>query len=439
MTMSHKKINVMIFPAGSEIGLEINRSLKYLKGVNVYGCTSVEDASLFSYCELYQLPFYNKDNFADELIAFIESKSIDVVFPAHDELTVILTRLKKDNVIPSNVKVICSSYQTSIIARSKKKTYETLLNFIRVPQLYVDKADMVKLLERDFLFLKPDVGQGSKGARVIKQYTDIPDDISSFVITEYLPGDEFTVDCFTDRHGKLRYVSARKRTKIVNGISSDSDMVSDEEINLIARKINNVIEFRGMWFFQLKKDKFGEYCLLEIAVRVSGGMGMQRINGINLPLLAIYDFYNVDISFFCNNKKIKRISRLESKYICDYKFDDVYVDLDDTLIINGLVNFELLSLIYSWKQYHNKRIHLITRHVCVFNEPVHDCLIRLDIMPSLFKSIISLRPEELKSSYIKKEKCIFIDDSTRERIDVSSNLSIPTYTSQQVLEVYFAH
>ncbi|MFM4841646.1 ATP-grasp domain-containing protein [Aeromonas veronii] len=437
--MSLKKINVMIFPAGSEIGLEINRSLKYLKDIDVYGCTSVEDASVFSYGNLFQLPFYNTDGFVNDLIDFIEKKSIDVIFPAHDELTVIFTRLKKDNIIPPHVHVICSSYQTSIIARSKKKTYETLSNIIRVPHLYVDKTEITKLLGHNFLFLKPDIGQGSKGARLIKQHTDIPDDIDPFVITEYLPGDEFTVDCFTDRHGKLRYISARKRSKIVNGISSDSDMIFDHAINLIAGKINDVIEFRGMWFFQLKRDRFGEYCLLEIAVRVSGGMGMQRINGINLPLLAIYDFYGVDINFFGNSEKIKRISRLESKYICEYKFDDVYVDLDDTLIINGLVNFELLSLIYSWKQYHNKRVHLITRHECVFNESVDDCLLRCEIMPSLFQSIISLQHEELKSDYIEKERAIFIDDSTRERIDVSSNLSIPTYTSQQVLEVYFAH
>ena len=34
-------INVLVFPCGSEIGLEVNNSLKYDKHINLYGLSSV--------------------------------------------------------------------------------------------------------------------------------------------------------------------------------------------------------------------------------------------------------------------------------------------------------------------------------------------------------------------------------------------------------------
>ena len=58
---------------------------------------------------------------------------------------------------------------------------------------------------------KPDQGNGSKGAVLVDspaQLDSLRDRIETLMISEYLPGAEFTVDCFTDRHGVLRYSRA---------------------------------------------------------------------------------------------------------------------------------------------------------------------------------------------------------------------------------------
>ncbi|MBC1258927.1 ATP-grasp domain-containing protein, partial [Trichormus variabilis] len=66
---------------------------------------------------------------------------------------------------------------------------------------------------------------------------------------------------------------------------------------LITQKLN----FYGVWFFQLKQDKCGEYKLLEIAPRVAGAMAFHRVQGINFPLLSIYEQERVPIEII-NNK-----------------------------------------------------------------------------------------------------------------------------------------
>ena len=69
-------------------------------------------------------------------------------------------------------------------------------------------------------FEKPREGQGAVGARMITDSHDmVKIDFSNNIVTEYLPGEECTVDCLTDRHGILRYVSPRSRNRILAGMS----------------------------------------------------------------------------------------------------------------------------------------------------------------------------------------------------------------------------
>ena len=128
---------------------------------------------------------------------------------------------------------------------------------------------------------------------------------------------EFTVDCFTDRHGKLRYCKGRKRARITNGISTRTEIVDDTKIVEIGIKINSVLAFRGQWFFQVKKNGKGEYVLMEIAARAAGASCLVRARGVNLPLLTLWDRMNKDIRIIEN--KIRIADRaLENKYIFDY-------------------------------------------------------------------------------------------------------------------------
>ena len=59
-----KKKNILVFPCGSEIGLEIYRSLNYSTHLNLFGGNSIKDHGEFVY-ENYigDLPFVSDENF----------------------------------------------------------------------------------------------------------------------------------------------------------------------------------------------------------------------------------------------------------------------------------------------------------------------------------------------------------------------------------------
>jgi predicted ATP-grasp superfamily ATP-dependent carboligase len=210
------------------------------------------------------------------------------------------------------------------------------------------------------VFIKPDAGQGSKGAKVIYSQTELDYELllnQNMVICEYLPGEEFTIDCFTDRNGELRVCVPRKRNRIRTGISVNSVIVPmNEKIHDIAMTINRSLKFNGSWFFQLKLNGNGEYKLLEIAPRIAGTMGLSRNMGINHVLLTLYNFMKMPVSIIQNDFNIEVDRALISRYRIDIEYDTVYLDLDDTLIISNKVNDFLMMYLY---QLINRKIKII--------------------------------------------------------------------------------
>src|SRR5208283_1762519 len=103
----------------------------------------------------------------------------------------------------------------------------------------------------------------------------------------------------------LKFSGARIRTRIVNGISVDTEPYSNYQLNEIAQTINSFLSFRGPWFFQVKENSDGEFVLLEIGPRIAGSMALYRNLGVNFILLAIYDFLGHDIRIIKNDYDIK--------------------------------------------------------------------------------------------------------------------------------------
>ena len=411
--------NVLVFPCGSEIGLEIYRSFKGVKDVNLIGGSSVPDHGMFVYQNyIGTIPQVDDPNFIKSINQLIQKYHISHIFPAHD--SVILKLAENFNLVKSTV--ITSPYETCMICRSKKKTYQYLKNIIKTPIVY----DKNKLSKGSYpYFLKPEVGQGTKGVFLAKDKKELLFYLKkdpTLLILEYLPGEEFTVDCFTDFNGKLKFVSPRKRNRILNGISVNTFLVKGKEFKAIANKINDNLKINGAWFYQVKRDKNGELTLLEIAPRIAGSMAIQRVSGVNLPVLSYLNSQGLPVDIRMNRFDVTFDRALENSYKTNLKYKNVYLDFDDCLLEKDQINLDIVKFVFQCKN-HKINVHLISKHKYDLQAKLKELGIK-----ELFSSIIHIKKIERKVDYITKMNSIFIDDSFSERRDVYDKLKIPVFS-----------
>lgn len=408
--MLDEKKNILIFPGGSEIGLEIRRALEYQKYINIYGATSTDDHTQVMYKKIINLPYIHEEDFINRLNSAIKEYCIDYIFPAYDQVQCFLMK-NKDKIAAH---IISADVKTVLLCRDKMKTYEFLGDKWYIPKYYLNK-DQVDSLP---VFSKPRKGQGSEGVYLVKKQEDLDRAFLNRdnVICEYLSGEEYTVDCFTNENRCLMAVIPRVRNRIKNGISISAKLIKESNDFLsIAKDLNKQILFCGAWFFQVKKDAFGNLKLLEVSPRVSGTMALSRSLGVNFPLLSIYAYEKKPTVLIQNQYNVQIDRSLSNYYITDIEYEKVYIDYDDTLILNGTINYKLIALLYQIKN-QNIPIVLITKH----EGDIYDDLKNRHIDKGLFNQIIVLHQFEEKSNYIDaKKKSIFIDDSFSERIKVS--------------------
>lgn len=426
--------NVLVFPCGSEIGLEIHNALKYSKDFKLFGGSSVDDHGKFVY-ENYipDIPFIADENLCDFLNETIEKYGIDLIFPSHDDVVLKLSEIKDK----LNAHVVVSSDKTCEICRSKSKSYNFFKGYDFIPKFYdiseesFDTAEGVenvkKITDGEFpIFLKPDIGQGAKGVAIANTVNDLEyhfRENPGLIAVEYLPNEEYTIDCFTSK-GKLLYCEKRERIRVKDGISVNAITVETEnEIKEIAKIINSKLVFDGAWFFQLKKDKNNNYKLLEISPRIAGTMALHRNTGVNFPLLTLYSHLEIDVDIISNKNKLTIDRALTNRFYYEIDYKRVYLDFDDTVFVKGNINTYLMMFLYQCVN-ENKEIILITKHENDINKTLKELKIDLN----LFDKIIHLTKEDEKYKFITPNvSSIFIDDSFSERLSISNRLNMPVF------------
>jgi carbamoyl-phosphate synthase large subunit len=416
-TRSRKTFNVLVFPGGTEIGLEIQKALCQCKDVRLYSASlDISNHAPYVFARHFNVPSVHDPTFVDSLNQIIVEQHIDYIFPAYDDVIVALAQ----DAHRIKARIVSSPPETCLITRSKSATYRFLAGTVPVPDLYED----MEMIDQYPVFVKPDKGQGSQRAQVVYSRDHLCQLLKQereYIITEYLPGEEYTVDCFSDRDAGLLFCGGRQRIRTRSGISMNSRPVQDDVFVEYAKAISSKLVFHGAWFFQVKKDRYGVYKLLEIAPRIAGTMAVHRVLGVNFPLLSIYEQERIPIEIMVNRVDVEIDRALVNRYRHQLAYSVVYVDLDDTLIVNGMVNVDLIRFLYQCIN-KGKRVVLLTKHAANL-----DHTLRVHRLRDIFDEIIRIDASRSKSDYIYQSDAILIDDSFSERKQAKETLGILTF------------
>lgn len=420
MTTSSKR-RVLVFPAGSEIGLEIFNSLKYSHHVDVFGASGKNDHAAYVYDKDHYVEddfFVDRPDFISRFNQLLRSLGIEYIFPTHDTVCCFLAEHQSE----LEAQVLTSCVETNRIARSKKLTYNLFKSQEFCPRVF--SAPLVNLSFP--IFLKPDDGQGGKGTHVASDSHELEFYLRKnpeLLAVEFLPGAELSVDCFTDFNGKLLFIGPRTRERVQMGISFRSTSLAlSTEIEQIARCINNTVSLNGAWFFQVKGDSQGRFKIMEFAPRQSSTMGLYRHVGVNFALLSLFNGMGLNVEILQNQYALQLDRCLHNRFKADLTYSRVYLDFDETLVVGKHVHKNAMAFVYQCRN-RNIPIILLTKHRYNLSETLRDC----GISEYLFEKVIQLEDYQNKCDFIDPAGAIFIDNYWFDRRAVKMRFGIPVF------------
>lgn len=417
-----RKRRVLVFPGGTEIGLEIHAALSQCSGVQLFGAGQPgPNHAQLAFQNYHVIPSVYDDGWLSHLGDLCKELSIQYIFPAHDDVIEALSKERK--ALPATL--VTSNHDACITARSKSATYRRLEGVVPIPKLFRSSDKSVNFP----LFVKPDKGQGSSHAAVVRSAQELAVALTTTprpIICEYLPGEEFTVDCFSSRSEGLMFANARQRRRTRNGIAINTVTCQLPEAWELAEKIGRELKLRGAWFFQLKRRSNGELTLLEVAPRISGSMAAHRVMGINFALLSLLEIDDEPIQVTQAAIRIELDRALCNRYRSDVRVSWVYVDCE-TLLPGPSIDPNIMQLICRCI---NERVHLT-----LIIESAHNPIIEQKLR-HLFDTIVEAKPDQPRSSLIDQAQSAYIDNDVNRRLEVQASKGILTLDSSMTELLY---
>jgi carbamoyl-phosphate synthase large subunit len=312
-------MKVLVTGAGAPGGPGIIKALGLDPKLEVIVCDADEFASgRFLGFPFIKIPKADDVDFLDNIIEICISHSIRLIFPL---VTLELFKFAdaKEQLNLLGIRVLVSEKKYLDIANNKRKLLDYLKNSnIPVPDYRVVRT----ILElktacaelnypKESVVLKPSVSNGSRGVRILTEsvsefdllFNEKPGNLFSsldkidriisskpfpeLIISEFLPGDEFTVDTIV-KDGKVKLILPRRRVKMSNGISVAGKFEKNLDIIDYCTRIIESMHLDGPIGVQVKADSDGRFKVLEINPRIQGTSVAALGAGVNLPVMAIY-------------------------------------------------------------------------------------------------------------------------------------------------------
>ncbi|MDB4848126.1 ATP-grasp domain-containing protein [Candidatus Pseudothioglobus singularis] len=220
----------------------------------------------------------------DQYINFLEVNinKFDLFFPYSDEELIALSEISKNSSLRK--KVIVSSRKSIEICNNKSLFHDfALVNSIPVP---LDSQLKEKII-------KPIVGRGGRNIfRVNDEKMIHPFRSSSeWIVSDYIVGDEYSVDTVSDGNGKV--IDSIARLRIVSkGVSIESKIHMNNKVIELAELIVSKLSIFGPANVQIIEEKETKNLyVIEVNPRLSGGAIFSALGGMDMIKLTV-DYLN---------------------------------------------------------------------------------------------------------------------------------------------------
>lgn len=271
-------------------------------------------AQLYKNEKVFTVPNIAEDNFENTICTIIKENQIDFYIPVIDEELLIATKISKN----MGIHTLSPHRDFISLCLDKFQLMYTLEkhNISSIPTMTGDSYQGEYAYP---IFLKPNVGRGSRGIRKIDTFEQYE---AYFLLEEYakkevlvqpyIGGDEYTISVTVNNLNQLLSVIP-KIVYTKQGITKYAKSVHHQQIENICQKIVETLTPHGSFNVQLKLVD-DEIFIFEINPRFSTTLVLSVASGVNEIDLAIKNFGKSKVMYVSDFKETKLIRRWENYF-----------------------------------------------------------------------------------------------------------------------------
>jgi len=257
--------------AGEKIGLHIK----------IIGCDISPFAPAFVLCDHKERISPGRTKKTErELINLVKRYNINLVVPTMDFDFEFLDNLRERLRELGAFLLLPPRKAIRIVNNKRVLTNFLLQHGINAPRL----IDPEKLRRKDFpVFVKPAEGWGSRNAKKVESPETLKfllDNYKDLIVTEYIEGEEYTIDCYRSFSGKWMKSCPRVRHRTRGGEILVGTFKNQKLFKEICNKIGMLLDLKGPFCIQAFLTETKKIYVFEINTRFCGGMPISIMAGM---------------------------------------------------------------------------------------------------------------------------------------------------------------
>ncbi len=299
----------------------------------------VDVATKFMVDKFYQIPAWDDMAYIMELFRVCSVEKVDVIIPQNTmELQKLSSyRWESMNYMLDDADVIHKANNKHKLIREASKLgisvpktqsffYDSDLGHTNNLSHFMLAAGKVGYGFDSPIVVKPPVGHGSRGIRILHghidysdRWTSKPDSLhtamedainwfqhvppTGILVQEYLPGPEYTIDVMITPDDGMAIV--RRRDRIVSGISHEATVIDHPLLRDTCIQLSRHLGLTYPHGYQFKEDKNGIPKLLECNPRVQGTMIASHYAGWNIVWDGVRMAIDEEVNFNLSRERIR--------------------------------------------------------------------------------------------------------------------------------------
>ncbi|THF80784.1 ATP-grasp domain-containing protein [Cohnella fermenti] len=229
---------------------------------------------------LFKVPRCDEPNYYDSLITICRTNVVNYVIPLFEPEMLELAK-RKEEFAQYGANLVLSDEESLNICLDKYKLAQFFIKAgIPTPETF-KKLEQIDAKTK--WVIKPRTGMGGKDVHIVdsNEVHYFSNKVSNPIYQRYIPGQEYSIDVFITKEGRVLSVVPRLRLEVRSGEVSKSVTVKDEAITRLTIKLLNKLRINGPATIQGIKDNVtGQFYFIEINPRFGGGVPLTMEAGI---------------------------------------------------------------------------------------------------------------------------------------------------------------